>query len=224
MISIQGMAQNMQGKVQKDYALSASEFIFSWGRLDDPVHHIDPVVRFSGFFHVQEQGHHDFNNVFGIYSGFGIRNVGFINRVNDSIKIKQRSYSAGIPVAIKVGNMKKQTWLALGGEAEIMFAYKQKVFYAGEKFKDHEWFSEKVNIFNPSVFAELHFKEGSYLRFKYYINNFLREENQEVKLFGAPFSFRPESSKLLYISVGKSIPHKKLKRNLNRKNKGVNFT
>lgn len=200
----------------KTYQVGASELIFSFGNVKAENLSVDQEVRFTAFFQFQEQTHIDFNNRFGMYTGFGIRNVGFINTFNDSVKIKQRSYSAGIPLSLKIGNMKNQVWLAIGGEAELMFAYKQKVFYGGEKFKDSEWFSDKVNLFNPSVFAEFHFKKGTYIRFKYYLNDFLKEDKQEIKLFGDPFAYKPTESKMFYVAIGTAIKHKDARRKLNK--------
>ena len=50
---------------------------------------------------------------FGIYTGIGVRNIGMINRLNDTIKIKQRVYALGIPVGIKLGDMQKRVYAAL---------------------------------------------------------------------------------------------------------------
>ncbi len=201
---------------RKPYGMGATELIFSSSQVKDSRHSVDAIVRFSAFFHVAQQIHVDFGRTAGFYTGWGIRNVGFINRLDDSVKIKQRSYSLGIPLALKIGNMEKQVWLAAGAEAGLMFAYKQKVFYAGEKFKDHEWFSDKVNIFNPSVFAEIHFRKGGYIKAKYYLNNFLKKDKQEIKLFGTLYPYSPESSKMFYISIGTAVKNKDAKRRLNR--------
>ncbi|MFI5219779.1 MAG: hypothetical protein ACHQNT_09850 [Bacteroidia bacterium] len=209
LVIFKGHSQSMNDdKKSNVYSMGASELIFSFGDVKDPNLMIDPIVRFTVFFHYQHQFHYDFNAKTGLYFGLGVRNVGFINTLNDSIKIKQRSYSLGIPLAFKIGSMQNKTWLAVGGEAEMMFAYKQKVFYADQEFKNNEWFSDKVNIFNPSVFAEIHFKGGSYLRFKYYLMDFLQEDKQDVKLFGVPFAYHPESSKLFYVAIGTAINHK----------------
>jgi hypothetical protein len=201
---------------KKPYGMGATELIFSFGDVSGPGFTADPVVRFSGFFHFQEQIHFDFSKNAGLYTGYGVRNVGFINKLNDSVRVKQRSYSFGVPLALKFGNMEKQVWLALGGEAEFMFAYKQKVFYAGEKFKDHEWFSDKVNLFNPSLFAEIHFKGGGYIRFRYYLDDFLRPDKQDIRLFGDSYPYFPEKSTLMYIGIGTAVKNKDAKRRLNR--------
>lgn len=210
--SLFALSASAQEKNKKNYILSASELIFSSGEVTDGDMKIDPVVRFSGFFHFQTQAHYDFNKFAGVYTGIGMRNVGFINKLNDSVRIKQRSYSLGIPFAVKLGDMNERVWVAAGAEAELMFAYKQKVFYGGQKFKNHKWFSDKVNLFNSSVFAEVKFKRGGYIRAKYYLKDFLQKDKQDIRLFGVPYEFSPEESKLFYLSIGSAIEPKKAKR------------
>jgi len=198
----------------KTYWKTASEFIFSMGNMelsDDPdsgaKFDVSPVVRFSGFFHFQAQFHIDFGKSVGMYTGFGMRNIGMINKVNDSIRVKQRAYSIGVPLAFKFGNMKKG-YVAIGGEAELMFHYKQKVFYDDQKKKNSDWFSDKVNLFNPSGYVEFVSGRGSYIRFKYYFLDFLVDDKQDVRLYdGTPITYIPEKSQLFSVSVGATIRH-----------------
>ncbi|MBL7916294.1 MAG: hypothetical protein JNL49_14780 [Bacteroidia bacterium] len=198
-----GMTQESQGP-GKPYWKSGSEFIFSLGDVDAGAVSTSPIMRFSGFFHLQQEMHYDFNQSFGFYTGIGIRNVGMINELNDSLKLKQRAYGLGIPVAVKIGNM-KGFHVSAGAEAELFFHYKQKLFYDDEKFKQDEWFSDRINLFNPSVFLELNSRKGSYIRFKYYLLDFLVEDKQVVKLFGTKYPYFPESSKLFYVSIGTKL-------------------
>jgi hypothetical protein len=197
--------------LKKHYWMSASEIIFSGGSVEavggPEMTKIDvnPIVRFTCFFHLQEQFHFDFNESIGIFTGAGIRNVGMINDLNDSIKLKQRVYSLGIPVAVKFGSLPNRFYVALGGEFELFFHYKQKAFYDDEKFKKTEWFSDKVNLVNPSVFLDLHSARGAYIRFKYYLLDFLVEDKQSVKIDSEPYSYFPESSKMFYVAIGTSI-------------------
>jgi hypothetical protein len=187
------------------YGRSAGELIFSMGKLSIPGADVKNVLRFSAFYHFQRQLHIDFSNMVGMYTGFGVRNVGFINEINDSIKLKQRSYSIGIPLALKVGNVKDGAMFAIGAEVEYMFAYKQKFFLNDQKYKFSEWFSDRVNPINPSVFAEIHFGKGSYLRFKYYLMDFLDKDNQRVNYNSQRFTFTPNESKLFYVSIGSTF-------------------
>jgi hypothetical protein len=207
-------AQDISAPVKpakKMYWLSASEFIFSGGSVagkggpDTTELNVNPIVRFTCFFHLQEQFHIDFNEHIGMYTGLGIRNVGMINDLNDTIKVKQRAYSLGVPIALKLGSLPDHFNIALGAELELFFHYKQKVFYDDEKFKKTEWFSNKVNIVNPSVFLDIHSGKGVYVRFKYYLIDFLVEDKQDIKIYGNPYPYKPESSKMFYVSIGTTI-------------------
>jgi hypothetical protein len=79
-----------------------------------------------------------------------------------------------------------------------------KVLYQDEKTKKSSWFPNEVNGFNPSLFAELHLRKGFYLRFKYYMKDFLRNKETEIMVPGTPetVSYRPERSLLAYVSIG----------------------
>jgi hypothetical protein len=212
----------------KFYSKNANEFIFSWGNVNEDSSsnvnfpggsvNAEPVIRFSAFFNSQEQFHYDFNNALGFYTGIGVRNVGFINNFGDSIKVKQRQYTLGVPLALKLGSLRKGFYLAFGGELELFFNYKQKVFYNNSKAKFSEWFSSKnANLINPSVFAELNFKQGQYIRFRYYINDFLKENRNGINYNSGkvlPYDFTP--SQLMYISIGTAIDWDDFKKSTNK--------
>ena len=192
---------------ESHYWRSASEFIFSLGDVSYSgdsglVSDINPALRFTGFLNFQSQYHIDFSRKTGFMTGFGVRNVGFINDIGDSIKLKQRVYSFGIPAAFKVGKLPDEFYALLGVEAELFFNYKQKAFYQDEKFKRSEWFSHKVNLFNPSIFVDFHIKQETYIRFKYYMNDMLRGNNQNIRINGTALDYAPQKSQLFYISIG----------------------
>ena len=201
-------AQMNAAPVNTWYGMSGAELIFSGGNVNDGGKDLASVLRFTCFFHVQHQFHYDFGKAFGMYTGFSIINVGFINKLSDSYDatIKQRSYSVGVPLAFKLGNMPSGTYIAAGAEAECMFAFKQKVLYNGGKsiINDPIFSSQDVNLFNPSVFGELRFHSGSYIRFKYYLFDFLKNRTSTIYLPGTNISetYTPEKSTLYYISVG----------------------
>ncbi len=155
----------------------------------------NPIPRYSTFFHIGEQFHVNLGKSFGLYTGIGVRNIGMINRLNDTIKIKQRVYSLGIPVGIKLGDMQKRVYAALGAELELFFNYKQKTFlgsgrgYKAEKF--NEWFSDRTPLLNPSLFVEFNFKKGSYIKLRYYPMNFLVADKQNFTVNDIKTGFRP---------------------------------
>lgn len=195
------------------YNKDAYEYIFSWGAVDEAVSSVDqlPVsaskspLRFSGFFNVSEQFHWDFSKAFGLFSGIGIRNIGFIHHFGDSVRVKQRQYALGVPLAFKLGGMKKNFFFAAGAEMELFFNYKQKVFYNNSKDKFSEWFSPNSDLLNPSLFAEVDFPKGSFIRFRYYLNDFLNENSRGINVNGKSLNYDFTPSSLMYISIGTAL-------------------
>ncbi|HSC53018.1 MAG TPA: hypothetical protein VLC98_05345 [Phnomibacter sp.] len=201
-------AQDNSGSTKKikPYTVSVSELIFSWGNVEAKPLEPKSIVRFSAFLHLGQQVHFDFSEHAGFYTGLSLRNVGMINELNDTVKIKQRVYTLGIPVALKFGNM-AGPFLAVGAEAEFAIAYKQKVFVNEEKSKTNIWFSDRTNIFLPSAFAELKLKQGMYVKFKYYLTDFLREGKQAINVPNV--GYNPTKSQMMYVSFGMAIRNKK---------------
>lgn len=202
-------AQLNAAPLHKWYGMTGAQLIFSEGNVNDGGATVANIIRFTCFFHVQHQFHYDFGKFMGIYTGFSITNIGLINTIpipgeEASATLKQRSYSFGIPLGLKFGNMPSGNYLAFGAEGECMFAYKQKILYGGNKsISTDSWFSNKdVNLFNPSVFAELRFHSGSYIRFKYYLLNFLVDKTSTLDIGQYQVQYTPEKSALYYISVG----------------------
>jgi hypothetical protein len=190
------------------YGMTGAQLIFSEGDVNDNGTNIAKIVRFTCFFHVQHQFHYDFSRGFGLYTGFSLINVGFIHTLGmpdgTEATLKQRSYSFGIPLGLKLGNMPSGDYIAFGAEGECMFAYKQKILYGGNKsISTDSWFSNNdVNLFNPSVFTELRFHNGSYIRFKYYLLNFLVDKTSTLDIGNYQVQYTPEKSTLYYLSVG----------------------
>jgi hypothetical protein len=215
---------------KKFYTASASEVIFSaadFGKVSITTPGAngnfitsasfapDIIPRFSAFLHIANQMHFNVSNTFGFYTGLGLRNIGMINKFNDSLRIKQRFYSLGIPIAFKIGNMGKKIYFSAGAEAELFFHYKQKTFAGnegrrGEKVqKFNEWFSKRNNLIIPSVFVEFNFGKGNYIRLKYYLSNILINGKQDFAVNGVASSFTVERSQLFSLSLGKVVGKKR---------------
>jgi len=220
--SLQALAQK-KGRatahpLKEWYGVSAYEFIFSFGSVRNNGQTLDNVVRFTPFFNPQHQSHYNFSSGMGLYTGIGIRNVGFINKITvaaeEEVTLKQRAYSLGIPLAVKLGNMEGGTYLAVGAEAELMFHYKEKIQQGDNSSNTSSWFSSEVNLFNPSLFADLRFSGGTFLRFRYYMNDFLKNKDMSFYLpvSGAAVSYRPEKSTMFYISIGTAFKIRQKKR------------
>ena len=197
------------------YFSSSGETMFSWGNLDAGDENINNIVRFSPVFNFGAQVHVDFNNTLGFYSGLDLRNVGLISHTAEGYKIKERAYGLGLPIVIKIGDFSKNMNIGIGGELEMMFAWKRKVIIQNfSKTKELEWFSDNVNIFNPSLLAEIKFRQGFYIRYKYYLNDFLKyqEGGLTIQIPTAPYLKNipdyAQSSQLMYISCGFMISDK----------------
>jgi hypothetical protein len=192
-------------------------------------------IRFTAFFHVQQFWHVDFGNNFGFFTGIGLRNIGMISdeylpdsHVNASgdlyspttpyptngsyfnAKVIRRTYSLGIPLAIKLGSFKDHLHIYGGGEIEWSFHMKEKWWEShsrnGSKTKTTEWWPTQITTFLPSAMLGVQFPGGVNLKFKYYLENFL---NHDYNKFAAAENSRQvvsdltkyEQSQLFYISL-----------------------
>ncbi len=197
-------------KSQEVYPISSGEFIFSFADVEQNGQDIPTDMRFSLFFHYGQYWHFDLFNNLGFYTGGAIRNVGFITD-EDNYKVKRRSYTLGVPLAVKLGSFKDGIFLYGGAEYELLFHYKQKIFTDGNKIKSKEWFSDRTNRLVPSVFAGIQFPGGINIQFKYYLDNFL---NPDYKGYdnGLPVDYSQYNKmQLYYISVSKQIRTQQIK-------------
>ncbi|RLD80458.1 MAG: hypothetical protein DRJ10_07400 [Bacteroidetes bacterium] len=194
-----GFMQNVNSQ-KNVYTTSGSEIIFSWGELEytdafkasySQAEIVKHPVRFTLFFHFQQFFHLDFTNNIGFFTGIGMRNVGMIsdevlpenyNDANPSYfdaKIIRRTYSLGIPLAIKLGSFKDNLHVYAGGEMEWAFHMKEKWWdghsRSGTKTKRTEWWPSNIETFLPSAFVGVQFPGGANLKFKYYLENFLNQ-------------------------------------------------
>lgn len=169
---------------------------------------ITDAMRFTIWFHLGYYFHYDFNNNFGLYTGITNRNIGFITKeaaskeTTDLVKWKRRSYTAGIPLALKFGSFDNDFYFFAGGQYEMFYHYKEKEFLPSGKRKYTEWFSDRVNMFIPSVFAGVTFKKGLSIKFTYTLNDMMNKDYSYSDATGATiFPYKHMDSKLLYVSV-----------------------
>jgi len=205
-----------QGK--RIYHSSGGEIIFSGADAVFSGRSINTNARFTMFFHTQHHVNLDMTNNIGLFTGFGIRNIGLIKEdeyqhmgfldidtnhpdYNKNTKIKRRSYSLGFPIALKLGSFKDHFYLYGGYEYEWMFHYKQKLFIDGEKYKFKEWNSDRVNSWIPSVFAGIQLPAGFNLKFKYYLEDFLNPSFTGID-FGETVDYSMyDRSRIWYIAL-----------------------
>jgi hypothetical protein len=195
---------------QKPYTVSGGEMIFQSALVEDPNGDaINTNLRFSGYFHFGEYVHFDMGDHIGLFSGIGMRNVGFIIEEED-IKTKFRSYNLGIPIAVKAGSFARNLYVFGGAEYEWMFHFKQKVFDNGDKIKYNKWFSDRTPRFIPSVFAGMQFPAGIQLKFRYYLNNFLNNQYQGSGSYSDYYA-KYDKTRVWYISVSYMIKNNKIR-------------
>jgi hypothetical protein len=218
----------------KLYRTSGGEFIFSWGELqltesykqaNPGVSISDEPLRFTCFLHLGHFVHLDLNNILGVYTGVGLRNVGMISNeilpdpVNGGTfksKIIRRTYSVGVPVAVKIGSFKDNFNIYAGGEYECAFHMKEKYWdqhhRSSTKVKRTGWMPEQITRFLPSAFVGVQFPKGINVKFKYYLENFLNHDytisENEIRDVVSNVS-RYETSQLMYISLSWHFSKKK---------------
>ena len=170
---------------------------------------IEDAVRFTIWFHLGTYWHYDINNTIGFYTGISNRNIGFITSeaasdgiTGGNVKWKRRAYSLGVPLAIKLGKLDDGFYIFAGGQYEMLYHYKEKEFLPTGKRKYTEWFSDRVNMWMPSVFGGVSFPKGLSLKFTYNLSNMMNED-YSIEMIGGnhvkPYKYM--DSRLLYISV-----------------------
>lgn len=154
---------------------------------------------------------YDFSQNIGVFTGLGIKNIGFIEKITvaDST-IKRRVYAIGLPLGIKLGNMKKKNYAFIGGGVDFPFNYREKRYVSrGDKEKFNEWFSDRTPSYMPYGFVGVSFKPGIYIKLQYYPNNFMNPAFTEtVTVNGVATAIAPYSRhdiELLMFSIGLDI-------------------
>ncbi len=171
-------------KANKMYASSSLDgALFSLPFLT--VSNSSAIPRFSYFINSGMNFNRDLSQHFGIYTGIGVKNLGYIEKYTNTTgsgwsnsTIKHRVYAIGVPVGIKIGNLKsKGTYCLLGGGIDIPTNYKEKVFTNGRnnKHKFNEWFSDRVNPVMPYIFAGICINSGFTVKLQYYPGNFMNQ-------------------------------------------------
>ncbi|TRX70736.1 outer membrane beta-barrel protein [Carboxylicivirga sp. M1479] len=201
------------------YTVTSGELIFSWADVEQQVpfpgemQDISSNLRFTAFFHVGQYVHMDFGDAVGLYSGLAIRNIGFITEDDalDLEKEKHRSYTLGLPLAIKLGSFRNHFYVFGGAEYELLFHYKYKYWIDGDKHKTSEWFSDRTNRFVPSVFAGIQLPRGLNVKFKYYLDDFLNTDYKKGDNPRNDYS-RYGKTQMFYVSLSWQFDTRDLKK------------
>ncbi len=120
----------------------------------------------------------------GLYTGFNIKNIGFIEKFsNPDSTVKRRVYTIGAPLGLKIGDIKYGSYLILGIGADFPFHYKEKGYtQRNNKTKFNEWFSDRTPRMMPYAFVGVHLMPVLTFKAQYYPRNFL---NQDYKITDA---------------------------------------
>lgn len=219
LISLMIMTVLSAVSAQRTYWTTGSEMIFSFSDVSVDGVDRDTRLRFSMFYHTSSYINHDFTNELGAFYGLSLRNVGFITG-NETIgsdnydRVKRRSYSLGLPIGLKVGNIKSNIFFFAGGEYEMMFHYKEKRFQGKDKLKQTDWFSPKTNRFIPSVFLGISFPGGRTVTFKYYLEDFMNRSYLDPATGLRPY--QNMDSRIFYVSFSRKLRYKEIVESVSR--------
>jgi len=208
---------------QRVHGSSGMEFIFGGAQIENnDGSDTAQAVRFSAFFHLQQHIYYDITKTIGLYSGVAVRNVGFITK-NGDFTSKHRIYTAGIPLALTVGDLKKHFFFYAGAEAGLAISYKEKEFNGDIKTKKNlKWFSGKVNAWQPMLFTGVQFPYGANVKFAYYPQNFFNKNYSQTEDGVSVKPYENTNVNLFYVSISFQLfgsDAKKLKNDLEPTNR-----
>ncbi|SHN42170.1 outer membrane beta-barrel protein [Chitinophaga sp. CF418] len=166
--------------------------------------HVHNIPRFTFFFNVGHNLNYDFDRHFGIFTGLNLKNIGLITKDDrDSVKLKRRVYTLGIPLGFKIGDLRRGSFFFFaGGSYDLAFNYKEKKFIHGDKKdKFNEWFSDRTPLLMPSLFAGLRMSPGFGLKVQYYPKNFFNKEYKEVLNGGTTTPYKDLEAKLFFVTL-----------------------
>jgi hypothetical protein len=176
--------------------------IFSYSNASEGGRSYSNIVRFSPVFNFGTSWHYDFNKTFGMFWGWNVRNIGIITE-RDSIKYKRRVYSLGIPVAFKIGNLNRNSFMYAGYEISFPFLYKEKLFINDDKKSVCEtWFSDKTPRVLHSVFIGTHFPNQATIKFQYYLSNFFNQQYAEKQNGIDVRPFQTANANIFFLTFG----------------------
>lgn len=198
------------------WSTGSDAFIFSSAYVRDGLGNDGlSTLRFSYILNMGVHYNYDFSRSAGIFTGIGIKNIGFIDKVDDST-IKRRVYTIGVPLGIKIGNMPARSYVFFGGGIDVPFNYREKGFRKrGDKEKFNEWFSDRTPRVMPYFFAGFTLLPSLMsVKAQYYPGNFMNEdfvEDREGPGKGLKV-YNGYKANLFYISLGLDIKYRNRKK------------
>lgn len=193
----------------KGYWSSGGEMLFSFADVTDNGVGKSSTLRWAPVINLQGRYNYDLNKSVGIFTGVGVRNVGYIydnyqerSESGKYYKKKFRTYNIGVPIALKLGNLDRLFFYG-GYEIEVPFVYKEKTFDQGDKIdKITGWFSNRTEMFQHGFIAGVQFPYGFNVKFKYYMSEF---HNQNFTNSNGVKPYAGLESHIMYFSVGYNI-------------------
>jgi len=195
------------------YWSSGLEMLFSFADVRDQGVDKSSTLRWAPVLNIQGRYNYDLNKNIGLFTGIGVRNVGYIydnyqeRTIDPAVmgnyyKKKFRTYNVGLPLAIKIGDM--DGLLFYGGyEIEVPFVYKEKTFDQGDKIeKITGWFSNRSQTFQHGFIAGVEFPYGFNVKFKYFMSEF---HNQNFTESNGVKPYLGLESHIMYFSVGYNL-------------------
>lgn len=170
--------------------------------------------RFTAFFHIGSNINYDFSDNVGLFTGFNIKNIGFIEKYQlpDST-VKRRVYTFGVPLGIKFGDLRYGSYVYAGGGIDFPFHFKEKGFITrSHKTKTQEWFSSRTPAAMPYVFIGAFLRPVMSIKLQYYPANFLNPDYKErIYTEDGPKISRPYEDydvKLIMLTLGFNIKYR----------------
>jgi hypothetical protein len=207
LITLTGLIQPSFLKAQdKFYTSTGLEMLFSWADIQQDGIHNPSIIRWAPVINIQTFINYDVSEKFGVFSGIGIRNTGFIYDVNESTRRKARTYNMGVPLGIKIGNFDK-FFFYVGYEIELPFNYREKTFISDQKTVYNEWFTSRVPTIYNSLLAGVQLPKGLTLKFKYYFTNFYNKDYVQIdQETGDPvYPYKNLDVNVFFISIGMNL-------------------
>lgn len=159
------------------YSTSGWEMPFQFANISSDIEGVEAnnIMRWAPVLNLNFYGNYDFSKSVGMFTGFTVRNVGFISDFGtDSLKVrkKYRTYNIGVPIGLKFGKLDGFFFYA-GFNIEYAFNYKEKTFVDDKREERFTvWFGDRAEQFPMSLFAGFQTKQGFNVKFQYYITNF----------------------------------------------------
>ena len=174
-------------------------------------------LRFTFGVNIGVNFNYDFDEHFGIYTGLGIKNIGFTDKISDST-VKRRVYTIGAPLGFKFGNLSARTFVFVGGGIDVPFNYREKGWVDRKnKTKFSEWFSDRTPDVMPYIFAGFSMKPGLTLKAQLYTSNFFNTSFQEDAPAGtvARKPYQGYDARLVIVSLGFDIHYRQSEKPMN---------